>query len=123
MSHRLVARCAPLALVLLALGCDLRQLILESELAPDLRDQLVRECCECLANGQTFVAGDACAGRELPPPNDAGVLVRNPCLCGEATAETCGDVLLAGGVVGVVGGCTASGGQCHVPCDGVLAYP
>lgn len=111
-------------LALPLLGCDLQELVLQSELAPSLRDSLVRDCCECLANGQTFLPGDACSGEELPDADevDAGPLTRNPCLCG-VDVETCSAVLVAGGIVDVVGGCTALGGMCHPACDRVLAYP
>lgn len=112
------------ALLGLVLGaaCDLRQLVLESELLPGLRDEIVQGCCDCLASGQTLVAGDACSGEDLPP-RDAGPLVENPCLCGGMTGGTCADVLIAGGIVDVVGGCTLPGGECEEACEGVLAYP
>lgn len=110
-------------------GCDLRSLILESDLAPQARDELVEACCACLANGQTFLRGDACSGEELPPlypedagDADAGPATRNPCLCG-TDAETCSTVLIGGGVLDVVGACTAVGGMCQPQCEGVLAYP
>lgn len=110
---------------LLALGgCDLRQLILETELAPAVRDDLVRDCCACLASSVAPLPVDACARDEAPvePPADAGPAVENACLCG-VSADACGDRLIEGGVVDVVGACTNSGGACEEDCGGVLAYP
>ncbi len=126
--RRAIALGLPLcAAACFVVGCDLQQLVLESEIAPGARNELVRDCCECLASGHTFLRFDACGG-ERPPDDeaetqaDAGPLMRIPCLCGGA-ADTCTDVLVAGGVADVVGGCTAIGGMCQPACDGVLAYP
>lgn len=105
-------------------GCDLQDFILQSEIAPSVRDDLVRDCCECLAVGRTFLRGDACSGEDLPDTTnpDGGPIEINPCLCG-VSAQACSDVLITGGTLDVVGGCTAIGGMCHARCDGVLAYP
>lgn len=105
-------------------GCDLQDLVLQSEIAPSVRDDLVRDCCECLSVSQTYLRGDACSSEDLPDTSDpdGGPIEINPCLCG-VSAQACSDILIAGGTVDVVGGCTAVGGMCHARCDGVLAYP
>lgn len=114
----LAALLAPALLVVSS--CDWRRIVLESELAPGVRDEIVRECCDCLAHGEVVLEEDACGG-DRPAEEDAESSP-SPCLCG-LEGEACFEALSTGEVVMVVGGCTASGGPCEAACDGVLAYP
>lgn len=100
-------------------GCDWRRIVLESELAPGVRAEIVRECCDCLAFRSVRLEEDACGSE--PSSSDAGV-PWSRCLCGMET-DACADALLSGAVIELVGACTAASGPCATECEGVLAYP
>jgi hypothetical protein len=113
-----------LALVALA-ACDVRELLLDSDLFPGTREAAALECCTCLLEEVAPVGGDRCttSGDAGPPVLVDGGEARSPCLCDEHTPDSCATLLGGGGPILVVGLCVAEQGPCAAECDSVLAFP
>jgi hypothetical protein len=98
-------------------GCNPRDLVLQTELSSSVREDITRACCSCLA------ASRGALGVEEQGCPEAVSRRVSPCLCGGLDATACGDALMAGGLIDLLGSCTQEGGACAGACDGVLAYP
>lgn len=108
-------------------ACDPVLVVSETDLFPELRRQLLEECCRCLADSRASPKQGRCQAPESEAsdegPAGAGIDIESsPCLC-EDEPESCTDSLWAGETVILVGACTQAGGPCEEACGGVLAYP
>ena len=140
----------PLVLAAFYVACDSRACLAQSDLFAGFRDELIDECCLCLARRGTAAPGASCGvaqiaadggvviadgGTALPDdpdfPGDNGDDVLDdfelPCLCGE-DATTCAQTLKRGETVVVTGACVSQGADpfrpapCEDECRGVLTF-
>lgn len=106
-------------------ACDPVRVVTETDLFPELRRQLLEDCCRCLAERQIPSKEGRCQERGSETSDEAGAdtaIEATPCLC-DTDTDGCADALWAGETVTLVGACTQTDGPCDEACGGVLAYP
>jgi hypothetical protein len=143
---------ARVALLLLfaAAACDQRACLAQSDLFSGFRDELIEECCLCLAFRGTRFPGASCeqafiaADGGVYVPGDAGIPPdagfsgddnddfrdpdEVPCLCDNVTSSQCEAALQSGARVTVVGACVSQGttllrrAPCENACRNVLVF-
>jgi hypothetical protein len=128
-------RRALLAVLLALAACDSRACLAQSPLFEGYREELVEECCNCLARAGTEFPGAAC-GEAFIDVEDGGVtfdpdagpsnpedepffgdendLNRQPgevpCICDETiNSKVCASLLLSGAPILVTGACISQG--------------
>jgi hypothetical protein len=122
---RAVAVLAGLVAVGVFAGClDLRATLAQSELFAEYREELIDECCTCLAEESSFHESATCQETGGPPIPDEDHTAGIPCLCG-GTLETCQAALRSGNAITVSGACITEsefGPPCGQACANVLSF-